>query len=216
MIAFVRGVIARGDACATSMLNVAGIDVDEHRRRADARDGAGGGEERVGAGDDLVARPDAERHQRDEQRVGAGGDADGVLHPEQRRQSRCSKRLDFRAHDEALAVADARRSREHLVADGRELRLEIEQRDVHGVRTPKRPDTRRTRSEPEDMLAGMTLQRITRVDDERRPLDDSGVVEGGVVRRDHRAVVSRGHRSVRRDALERQPVIVHSAPRGGR
>ena len=38
------------------------IDVDEHRCGANPRDAAGGREERIRAGDDLVAGPDAQRH----------------------------------------------------------------------------------------------------------------------------------------------------------
>ena len=81
-------------------------------------------------GDDLIARPHPERHERDEQRVGAGADADGVRHAEQLRHL-VLEGFDLRAHDEALAVADAHDRREHLVADARELRLEVEQGDAH-------------------------------------------------------------------------------------
>ena len=49
------------------------------RPRPGARDGAGGGEEGVRAGDDLVARADLQRHQRQQQCIGAGGDADAEL-----------------------------------------------------------------------------------------------------------------------------------------
>src|ERR671913_227136 len=100
------------------------IDVDEHWCRPDPRHGAGRGEERVRAGDDLVARTHPERHEGDEQRVGAGADADGVRHSEQFRHL-VLEGFDLRAHDEALAVADAHDRREHLVADARELRLEV-------------------------------------------------------------------------------------------
>ena len=73
MIAFVRERDARLDLRRIDVV-VGEIDVDEHRRGAEAIDDAGGGEERVRGNDDLVARPDAENHQRDEQRVGAGRD----------------------------------------------------------------------------------------------------------------------------------------------
>ena len=55
------------------------IDVDEHDLRAGHLDRFGRGDEAVGDGDDLVARPDAERLQRDEQRIGAVRHADAVV-----------------------------------------------------------------------------------------------------------------------------------------
>ncbi len=55
-----------------------GINIHEDGRGADARDGAGGGEEGVGRGDDLVARADPLGHQADEQGVGSGRNADRV------------------------------------------------------------------------------------------------------------------------------------------
>jgi hypothetical protein len=51
------------------------------------------------SGDDLVARADAERHHRDEQRVGARRDADGVPDAEVRREL-AFERLDLGAQDE--------------------------------------------------------------------------------------------------------------------
>ena len=56
-----------------------GVDVDEHGRRAEAPDSAGGGEEGEAGQDHFVARADAERHQRQEERVAARGAADRVL-----------------------------------------------------------------------------------------------------------------------------------------
>ena len=78
MIAFVHERDARLDLLRIDVV-VGEIDVDEHRRRAEAVDHAGGGEERIRGDDDLVARPDAENHQRDQQRVGAGRKSDRVL-----------------------------------------------------------------------------------------------------------------------------------------
>ena len=94
------------------------IDVDEHRPRAEPGDAAGGGEERVGGGDDLVARSDAKRHHRHQQRVGPRRDADGVLHAEQGGEFALEP-LHLGAHDELLAVADARDGREDRVAERR-------------------------------------------------------------------------------------------------
>ena len=41
-----------------------------------ALDGAGGGKERVGGGNHLIAGLDPDRHQRDQQRIGPGGHTD--------------------------------------------------------------------------------------------------------------------------------------------
>ena len=54
------------------------VDVAEHGPRADARDRAGSGEERVRRSDDLVTGADAEPHQREQERIGAGGHPDRV------------------------------------------------------------------------------------------------------------------------------------------
>ena len=55
-----------------------GLDVDEHRLGADQRDDFGGGDESERRGHDFIAGPDAERHERDHQRVGAARDRDAV------------------------------------------------------------------------------------------------------------------------------------------
>ncbi len=80
MIAFVFGVIA-ASIFDGSMHLVLRIAVDEHGGRAGDPDRFGGREERVRMRDDLVARPDAHRHQRQPDRVGAVPRADGVRHP---------------------------------------------------------------------------------------------------------------------------------------
>ena len=91
MIACVRGVIAAATDAGIEVEG-RGIDVDEHRPRAEPRDRAGGGEERIGRRDDLVARADAERHQRQQQRVGARRDGDRVRTPSVARQLALERR----------------------------------------------------------------------------------------------------------------------------
>ena len=54
------------------------LDIDEDRLGAQARDGAGGGEERVAGADDFVAAADFQGHQRQKQGIAAGGAGDGV------------------------------------------------------------------------------------------------------------------------------------------
>ena len=105
------------------------VDIDEHRPRAETGDGAGGREKRVRRRDDLVARLDVERHERQQQRIGARGDGDRVADAEHPRHL-AFERGDLGAHDEALAVADPFDRRENLGAKRPVLRLEIEQRDV--------------------------------------------------------------------------------------
>ena len=56
-------------------VEVVRVDVDPDRRRAEAGDRACGGEEGEGRDQDLVAFADIERHQREQERVGAGRDA---------------------------------------------------------------------------------------------------------------------------------------------
>ena len=81
MIAFVRGVIRRSTSSG-SRFSVAGVDVGEDRRRADARDRLGGRVERERRADDLVAGADPERVEHEHERVGAVGDADRLRHAE--------------------------------------------------------------------------------------------------------------------------------------
>ena len=68
------------------------VDVDEARRRPDEADGLGGRDEGVGRHDDLVAGPDAERAQGEDDRLGPGGDADRRAGRRTRWRARASKR----------------------------------------------------------------------------------------------------------------------------
>jgi hypothetical protein len=106
------------------------IDVDETRRRAKTHDRPRCREERERRGDHLVAGTDAERHERDDQRVGSRRHADGVSDADRGRDL-VLQRLDLRTTDEALAVTDAGDRRKDVVAQRTVLLLQIEQRDVH-------------------------------------------------------------------------------------
>ena len=78
------------------MLNVSGS-MSTNTGRAPTRAMVpGGGEEGVRAGDDFIARADVERHERDQQRIGARGDADAELAARIRR-GRGFERLHLRA-----------------------------------------------------------------------------------------------------------------------
>ena len=90
-------------------------DVDEDGAGAETRHGPGGREERIGRRDHFDAGFDVERHQREQQRVGARRYGNRVADAEHRRHLVLERR-DLRAHDEALAVADALDRREDLGA----------------------------------------------------------------------------------------------------
>jgi len=56
------------------------VGIDEDGLASSNPDGLGGGEEGVGGGDDFVARLDAQREKGEPESVGAGVQADGMLH----------------------------------------------------------------------------------------------------------------------------------------
>ncbi len=101
------------------------IDVAEDRPRADPGNGSGGRKERERRGDHLVAGADLERHQREQQRIGAGGHADAGGRAAIARNFRF-ERAHVLAQNELLAGADRFDDRHDLGADLGELRLKIE------------------------------------------------------------------------------------------
>ena len=107
------------------------IDVAEDRPRARAGDGAGGGEEREGTGDHRIARTDVERHEREQQCIGARGDADAVTALAVAGE-RGLERLDLGSQDEVLARAHPLERRAHLRGERGVLRFQIKQRHPHG------------------------------------------------------------------------------------
>ena len=99
-------------------------------RAPGARDGAGGGEERERAGDDLIAGADLERHEREQQRIGARGDADAVAALAVGGDGRLEL-LDRGPEDEVLARTDLRDRGLDLRLQRLVLRLQIQQRHLH-------------------------------------------------------------------------------------
>ena len=93
-------------------IDVAGVrlDVDEHRPRPEQHDHLSSRDEGERRRDDLIARFHVERHQRDEQRLGAGSDGDAVLRAGVRGELRLELG-DFRAEDVLPVV-------EHLLDAG--------------------------------------------------------------------------------------------------
>ncbi len=106
------------------------IDVAEGRTRPGARDGPRGREERKRRGDHFIARPNLQRHERQQQRIRAGRDADAVATLAVGGDGGLQL-FDRGAEDEPLAGAD-------LVDDGLDLSferlvlgLQIKQRHLH-------------------------------------------------------------------------------------
>ena len=109
MIARVRGVIARSRSRG-SRLQVSGSTSTNTGFRAEEHDHLHRCGEGERAGDHLVARLDVERHQRDEERVGAAGAGHRVLHADVSGEALLEPR-DLGAED-VLAVL------EHLLDPG--------------------------------------------------------------------------------------------------
>ena len=127
--AFVRGVSAARTVSAVTQ-HVSGSTSQKTGRAPRVRDRLGGGVEGEGGDDDLVAGPDAERAQREHERVGPVGHAGGVA----RAQVGGELALeggDLGAEDERAAVDDLGDLRVDLGAQRRERRLRVEQRDGH-------------------------------------------------------------------------------------
>ena len=99
-----------------------GIDIDEHRRRADRDHGRGGRDEGVGGNDDLVTRPDIQGCQGQLERSGTAGDTDAML------SMAVSGPLGLEALDEFAANELGRLG--HLPPGIVELRGDL---SVHGV-----------------------------------------------------------------------------------
>ena len=85
------------------------VDVGEDGRRADACDRLGRRVERERGADDLVAAPDSERLEREDERVGAVRDADRMRDAEKRGRL-VLERLDLGPEDEATRLAERPRS----------------------------------------------------------------------------------------------------------
>src|SRR5262249_29767535 len=111
------------------------LDVDEDRPRAQAPDRAGGGKEAIRRRDDLVARPDPERHQGNQQGVGSRRDAHRMRGAAVRGELFFDRRL-LRPKNESLAFEHARNRRVHFAADARVLCFEVESRNAHAMIIP--------------------------------------------------------------------------------
>ncbi len=130
MMALILGCAARTPATLVHVhVEGRGLDIHEDRDRADAVDGAGGGEEGVGRGEDLIAGADVQTEQRQEKGVGAGSASHGELRAGVSGDF-LLELLDVLAHDEFLGIDDAGHLRQHFVADLAMLGAEVQQRDL--------------------------------------------------------------------------------------
>ena len=106
-----------------------GVDVGEDRSRADTRDRLGRRVERERRADDLVAATDPERLERDDERVGAVGDSDGVRHAEER-SGLVLERLHLGPEDEPARREHGREPLFELRDQRRVLRLHVDEWDL--------------------------------------------------------------------------------------
>lgn len=106
-----------------------GIDVDKDWLNAEAGERAGGGEEAVGSGDDLVAGAEFEGHPGEQEGVRARSAADGVAGLGIAGDG-AFEFADGGAHDETLGVDEGDESGEDFVAEGGVLGGEVQEGDV--------------------------------------------------------------------------------------
>ena len=107
-----------------------GVDVAEDRRGAAAAIGLRGREERERGADDLVARPDAERVEDEDERVRPVGDADGVADAEVG-GGLLLEGAHLRAEDESAGVDDLSEAVLQLLDERRVLRPDVDERNGH-------------------------------------------------------------------------------------
>ena len=173
MIAFVRGVILRGDVLDVEVHRL-GVDVGEDRRRADAGDRLGGRVERERGADHLVARADPERVERDHDRVGAVPDPDRLRDAEIVGRLGL-ERLHVRAEHEAPVLQHFGEDALQLRDQTRVLRLDVDEGD-HGrdasLPGPRALRGRRRHDPPRARRASdhRTAERVLAVD--ARPRDE--------------------------------------------
>ena len=111
--------------CARVEAEITGIDVGEDRCGAEPGDGPGRREEGEDREDHLVARTDAERHHRDEQRIGAGAHSNRM--GDAQRPGRLPfERLDLGSQDETLGITDAVQNLTNLFTQRRILTFQVE------------------------------------------------------------------------------------------
>ena len=128
-----------------------GVDVGEHGRRAGPGDRLGGRVERERRADHLVAGADPHRLEREDERVGAVGDADRVRDVEIRGRL-ALERLDLGPEDEAARLEHLGEALLELGDQRRVLRLDVDERNhdvrVYRARERRPPGAGKTRPAP--------------------------------------------------------------------
>jgi hypothetical protein len=113
------------------------VGIGEDRNRAEPRDTAGGGEEGERRTDHFVAWLEIERHQRDQNRVGARRHRDRVLRAEEG-GALAFKRVDFAPEDEVAGAQHPFEGVGELSVERGVLAVEVEERDGHGEKRGRR------------------------------------------------------------------------------
>ena len=108
------------------------VAVHEHRPGAGSVHGAGGGDERVGRQDDLVAVADTEATQDRLDRVGSIGHAHAMVHLAVRRELVLERR-DLGSADEGRVADDPREAAFDLLVDLVALGRQVEERDARPI-----------------------------------------------------------------------------------
>ena len=106
------------------------LDVDKNRLGSQPGDAAGGGEEGECWTNDFVVGLDADRHEHNQQCIGAAGDSDGMFGSTVFRQAFFKPR-DRRAQNQCLSVANFINRPPDFLSNRRILRLQIKQFNLH-------------------------------------------------------------------------------------
>lgn len=109
-----------------------GAGIDENGDSTKAADAACGGEEGEGGDEDFISGFDAERHESEQDSVGAGGDTDGVFGLGELGDG-SFELCDFWPHDELAGAEDAQEGFRELFFERVILGVDVEEGDWHGA-----------------------------------------------------------------------------------
>src|SRR5580700_3890350 len=140
----------------------AGIDVDENWSRACAHDGTCRSKKAEWGSNDRIARLYASSDQRQPEGFGSGGATDGVS----RSGEGCNlalERLNFRAENEVLRIANARNGGQDLVANAVILAMQVEKGNGFRRGASRRlTGSRKRRCHKSKILAGAVGENLWR------------------------------------------------------
>ena len=224
--AFVRGVSAARTVSGVTQ-NVSGSTSQNTGRGAGRRDRLRARVERERRDDDLVAGPDAERAQRDRQRVGAVGDADGVRARRSTPRTRDSKAATSGPRM-YLPPSSTRGDRGvELAAQRRERRPGVEQGDGHAAQAtrpgprasyPAAPMHRVLVTGGAGTIGAAVVRRLLRDPDWEVRVSDQRAAPGGCARaaRSTRATCATPTRRARRSPAARTSSTSRRSSAGSR